>query len=719
MRDVRIDQEGRPCFERSLASQLGLRLPDLLTDDVCIAPEDLYPGARVELHPGTARIHLTLPEDAFDPASRGSGFQQGGRAAILNYSLFARRFQANGTARGYVQAQLEPGFNIDNWVFRSQSTYTRSAEGGGYRQQAAYVQRSVESVKSLLQAGEINGASDGFGGIPILGAQMFSDNAQVRAGTLTVPIQGIAETYAVVELRQRGQLVYRTVVAPGPFSLSDIGALTSSADIEVRVIEEDGRTSRFTLPAPMSSDAVSLPSTYHVGMGRYRSEAYDLTNGKAPWLAYADYAFNLGPKVRLSQSALVANNNYLGVSTQATFATTGSAWFGANVRVARAAGQGVGYEWQVQGSSSLGHGFAGGLSWQKRSRRFMNFEETIFPTDDQAYAFPSSQSLSASLNWSSLRWGAFGYSLSHSRDANGSRTFHSFSTSRKVGRASLNFTFQKGDGTNTAAYLSISMPLGQDFASARFYRRGDAESISANYQGRLTQDVGYQIGASASGEERTLTASAQARTAYAQWSGGMSQTNAGARSMYGMATGSAVLMDDRTIALGASKVADTFAVVKVADVDGVRMTASSGSARTSAWGTALLPAIYPYRQSRIQVDGKSLPLNYRLDTTAIDLNLARGSVTKQSIGAAEMRQLMLQVRLADGSFASVGTSVLDGEGQFMGTVIGEGNVVLTNTDIGKPVFLESSGGRRCEVEYSPPKQFDPDVPYEEVPATCS
>jgi outer membrane usher protein len=170
--------------------------------------------------------------------------------------------------------------------------------------------------------------------------------------------------------------------------------------------------------------------------------------------------------------------------------------------------------------------------------------------------------------------------------------------------------------------------------------------------------------------------------------------------------------------MSSSRVSDTFAVVKIPSVSGIRMNATGGSAKTSVFGTALVPSIHPYRNARIQLDGKSLPFNYRFDTTAIDLKVARGTVSTHVIGARELRQLMLTVRTADGRPARVGSSIFNGDGDFMGTVVGEGNIVLDNEEIGQPVYMDHHG-TRCEIRYDVPARFDPERPYEEAEATCA
>jgi|GEM_PF-933933 len=716
-RDVRFDSEGNVCFDRTLLSQLTLRIPDGLQDGSCANVEQLFPSMRVELQPGLSRVNVLVPDDAFDPAMRQGASLRGGRAALLNYRLFAQQFQGNGSKQNYFQAQLNPGLNIDNWAFRSFGVYTHDTYRSEYQQQDAYAQRNVESMNALLQFGAVSTASDVYGGMPMTGLQLFSDSAQQNAVTLAVPIQGIAATNAVIELRQRGQVVYRTVVSPGPYSLSEVGAISPGADIEVQVTEEDGHVSRYSVPAPMTAGGMDQPATYHMGLGRYRDVWGGTMGVRTPWLAYGDYAFNLSPRLRLSNGALLAQG-YQGASTQATLAADSGAWVGTGLRVSRADDYGSGYEWQLQGSTPLGRNFSGGLSLQSRSRGFAPLDQAVFRYGQGEYPSSFMQSFNASLSWASTRWGAFSYGVSRTRDWGGSATSHTLTAGRKVGPVNANLTVQKSNQGSTAAYLSLSMPLGQDSISTRFYHTANnTNTFAANYQGRPRSDLNYQLDAAKTGDSTRLSASGQARTAYAQVSAGVSQTGAGSRSFYGSASGGVVVTDDRSLATSSSQVGDTFAVVKV-PLSGLDISGAGGNAKTSALGTALIPHISPYRKTQIKVDGKTLPLNYRLDTSTLDMNLARGTVAMQSIGATEMRQLMLQVRMPDNSFAIVGTSVLDEEGNFMGTVVGEGNVVLTNADIGKPIYLAPSGQSRCKVQYDTPEKFNPESPYEEAPATC-
>ncbi|WP_254611953.1 FimD/PapC N-terminal domain-containing protein [Serratia fonticola] len=124
--EVRFGQEGELCLEARLADTLHLRLTSPLGD--CERIESRWPQAQVRVFPGTFRVELTLPEEAFDPDKLRSE-QRGGYAVMLNYDLYGNRMQGSYGNQQSWQAMLEPGLNISNWVIRNRSSYSKSEFG--------------------------------------------------------------------------------------------------------------------------------------------------------------------------------------------------------------------------------------------------------------------------------------------------------------------------------------------------------------------------------------------------------------------------------------------------------------------------------------------------------------------------------------------------------------------------------------------------------------
>jgi outer membrane usher protein FimD/PapC len=163
---------------------------------------------------------------------------------------------------------------------------------------------------------------------------------------------------------------------------------------------------------------------------------------------------------------------------------------------------------------------------------------------------------------------------------------------------------------------------------------------------------------------------------------------------------------------------DTFAVIRFPELAGLRLRGPGGMTVTNKHGYALVPRLSPYQKQVASIDGKSIPITYRVSSSTVELSPARGSVIRRVVNASQLRQLILTVSMPDGRPAPQGAAVLDMSGKLVSTVAGNGNIMLTNEQIGGALQLKTSGGQRCRLDYKPPERFAPNRPYEESDATC-
>ncbi|WP_411026971.1 fimbria/pilus outer membrane usher protein, partial [Salmonella sp. s55044] len=82
-----------------------------------------------------------------------------------------------------------------------------------------------------------------FDSYKIRGAQLESDERMLPESlrNYTPIVRGVADTNARVKITQRGQTIYETVVPPGAFEITDIGAMGYGGDLEMTITEADGR----------------------------------------------------------------------------------------------------------------------------------------------------------------------------------------------------------------------------------------------------------------------------------------------------------------------------------------------------------------------------------------------------------------------------------------------------------------------------------------------
>lgn len=74
--------------------------------------------------------------------------------------------------------------------------------------------------------------------------------------------------------------------------------------------------------------------------------------------------------------------------------------------------------------------------------------------------------------------------------------------------------------------------------------------------------------------------------------------------------------------------------------------------------------------------------------------------------------------MANGNDVPFGASVLNKKGDYMGVIMGEGNLLLSNEQIGDDIILRSPNSDDCIIKYNVPEFFSAESLYEEADAIC-
>jgi outer membrane usher protein len=128
---------------------------------------------------------------------------------------------------------LTSGINIGAWRLRDNSTWTRyenrySSEHQ-WRHLNTYIQRAIIPWRSELSLGDSTTGSEIFDPLSFRGIQLSTDDSMYpdsMRGFAPV-IKGTAGTNATVSIRQNGNVIYRTSVAPGAFVIDDLNPLST------------------------------------------------------------------------------------------------------------------------------------------------------------------------------------------------------------------------------------------------------------------------------------------------------------------------------------------------------------------------------------------------------------------------------------------------------------------------------------------------------------
>ncbi|MDW7803918.1 fimbria/pilus outer membrane usher protein [Providencia rettgeri] len=726
---VSIGERGQLCMTPALQSMLKLKEVEL--NESCVALEDIYPSAKTTAHPNTFTIEILVAESDFDPQLRGDELTYGGSALFSNYRVYGMEIKGLDTQRFY-QGQFDTGFNWHNWILRNNSSFSSGENETQYQFNETTLTRSIAPWRTLMQLGQISSQGSLFGGTPLNGIQFYSDSALQNTNQLVIPVTGVAETASTVEVMQNGRLLYRTLVPAGPFELDRINSVVSGQPLQVSVLQEDGQHQQFTVMTAnqVKKDTLSEPN-YQVGIGQYRQRSSNedidkplIVNAEAQ-ITYqqTDYTagFQFSDRYQSTGGRLAKN-----------WETDYPIGTGFGVQYARNAKK-QGQQWDANVNTSLGM-LSLGLSSLYRTKDYPTLEETLLKDkpekieEDQEQALSSwwqssetQLSNSASLNIGDSHWGRLGYSvgLTQYYGDKSDSVLHTLTYARKIGQVSLNASYQSGNDRDNRFFLNASIPFGrQATMSTQLQRYQNENSVASTFSHRPSNLWGYSVGVNRSQNHNRMSGSLNATTAYSQLSGSGSWNDENNHSMMVSASG-ALAYSNGLIATSPVALGDTFGILSVPGQAGVQInTQGGGTTLTNHFGTAAIPTLPINRKTTVQLDTKNLPLNVRLETTSFDVAVARGTIISREVKATVMKQLLLEISSDDGVVVPSGSSAVDDKGELMGVVMGNGNIMLSNEQIGKPITLRIANQADCLVEYPVPEHFDPNMLYEEASAIC-
>ena len=718
---VNFDQQGNLCFDHALLDAANLLPPGEVQgcDDFLAR----YPQTLVEPDPATLTVSLVVPTDALRPVQQDiSGYETGGFAGLLNYDLsgFYNRFGDDASRFG--SANTEVGFNAGDWIVRSRQVQTWQDGLSRSTHLEAYAQRTFASHQAVLQAGQINLYNPVLSGAQITGVQVLTEHALQEQGQGAL-IQGIANSPAQVEVRQNGALIHSTVVPAGPFTLTDVRRLNTRSDVEVTVKESVGGERRFTVPAAMLGLGLPAPG-YSVAAGRVRNVGD--AKGEDPWVVSGGWTGALHPQLTLGTGVLAASQ-YRSVGASLGWLPWLDSQIQLSTQVSNSQAQEKvsGVQTDLSWSQRLGEQWSISAANSWRSIGYRELEESTYARDDNNRDSRYRDQQSLNLGWSHPRLGAFSAGVSRSANFAGdssSRALASWGTSIGAVSLSASAEWQMGgrQQQDNAVYLNISVPLGESRRLRSWVRNSGGENrtglgLTEQIDDQLSYRVSAEHDSSDHQVETTLGISALPR--YSQLDVSYSRSDAERSSYQGGARGGVVLHGDG-VTFSPYPVRDTFALVSVGDMSGIKLSTPSGPVWTDWQGQAVVPQVAAYGRSPVEVQTRSLPRNADINNGLAMISAGRGAVDRVEFGVGLTRRLLLTVSTDQGAPLPAGASVSSAEGEFI-TLVQEGSQVFLPNVLGQStLWITTPQGSRCQLRYSLPEKADPSVYFETAPARC-
>ena len=719
--DVSFDQQGNLCFDRALLDAANLQLPS--ETEGCQDFLGQYPQSLVEPDPATLTVSLVVPTEALRPVRQDiSGYETGGFAGLLNYDLsgFYNRFGDDASRFG--SANTEVGFNAGDWIVRSRQVQTWQDGLSRSTHLEAYAQRTFASHQAVLQAGQINLYNPVLSGAQITGVQVLTEHALQEQGQ-SAQIQGIANSPAQVEVRQNGALIHSTVVPAGPFVLNDVRRLNTRSDVEVTVKESVGGERRFTVPAAMLGLGLPAPG-YSVAAGRVRNVGG--AEAEAPWVVSAGWTGNLHPQLTLG-SGVLATGEYRSAGASLGWLP----WLDSQIQVStqlsntqsweKVSGVQTDLSWSQRLSERWS--FSAANSW--RSSGYRELEESTYERDGSQRNSRYRDQQSINLGWSHPQLGAFSAGVSRSSTFEGnssSRALAAWGTSIGAVSLSASAEWQMGgrQQQDNAVYLTVSVPLGESRRLRSWVRNsGGQNRTGLGLTEQIDDQLSYRVSAEHDSSDHQVETSVgvSALPRYTQLDLSYSRSDAERSSYQGGARGGVVVHGDG-MTFTPYPVRDTFALVSVGDMSGIKLSTPSGPVWTDWQGQAVVSQVAAYGRSPVEVQTRSLPRNADINNGLAVISAGRGAVDRVEFGVGLTRRMLLTVSDDKGNPMPVGASVTTNTGEFITLVQDASQVFLPNVLDQGALWITTSQGKRCELRYQLPAKADPTVYFETAPARC-
>ncbi|EPZ0120288.1 fimbria/pilus outer membrane usher protein, partial [Providencia stuartii] len=666
-------------------------------------------------------------------------------------------------------ASVRAGANAGPWRLRSTLTHTRFEYSGGLNQSSSTdtqtrfssttLSRDIRALRSILVIGETSTYSDVFDGVPFKGVQLTSSEqmlpTQLRGYAPT--ISGVANSNARITVRQNGNVIYETYVAPGAFYINDIQQAGLSGDYDVTITEADGSERQFVVP--YSSLPVMLRPggwKYELASGRYdgnlttdsrRSDfvlgtaVYGLHNNVTLYggtLLAKDYqslslgsGFSLGNFGALSTDVTHSSAKFSGTAQQGSDRQTGQSYRIRYSKSLMSTGTSVDltalrysteHFYSFSEFNSQGYRLEEGLSPWTLQRRRSSFQTQL----SQQMAEYGSLHFRANRDdyWGSNRT-LTGLSLGYSNSIKG------------IGYGvNYNIDRVKDPRGNWPENRQLSFNVNVPFSL--FSQDKNLQSIYATYSmthdnnGRTQNNTGlsgsvmdgklsYSVSQSWGNQEQT--ANSNVNVGYqgnkGSISGGYSYSNTSQN--INMNASGGVLVHSEGVTFSRT-MGDSVALVSAPGASGVSV--NGGVAVTDWRGYAVSPYLLDYNKNSIGLDPSTLPMDVDLVQSNVNVYPTKGAVVKASfttrIGYQVLMTLKQETKYVP--FGAIATLVSDDGAETINSIVGDsGQVYLTGLPENGKLLVKwgEDAAQQCQVNFDLRNlTMSADMPIRQVSYRC-
>lgn len=622
-----------------------------------------------------------------------------GTGAFMNYDLLGETVRGDTRASGAFEAGVYTRHGVGTSSFVAEA-----AEGGIklLRLETGWTIDRPGSLSSIRIGDAISRAGPHTAPVRFAGIQ-YGRSFAVQPGFVTMPLPGItgsATVPSVVDIYVNNALRGSQTVTPGPFDVSNVPVTSGGGSIDVVTRDMLGRevvTSLDYYAAPDLLQRRLHDFSYEIGFERRRFG--HASNSYGAFTASMTHRYGLSDQVTL-EAHLHASR-----SRQATSARIMAAWTPIGLFSLSAAAS----------RSRYGLGTTFGASFERRTQGLSMGARSELTSSHYTYAgLPAGYEIPrmSAQAFADLPLGraTIGVNILH-RTYRGrpDESLAGLSASLSLGRLGAVQLYARraafgGSQTSVGGSLVLSLG-GRRSASIGHERRGGGSLTSFNFQASPPTGTGSGVRVAATrGAVNSIDAGYRLQTGMAAFGAEVAHAN-GATGLRLSAAGAIGTIGGHAFASRA--LGDSFAAVKVADHEGVRVYADNQLiGKTGRRGMIMLPALRAYEDNRIRIDEGDLPLDVQLAANEVSIRPYARSGAMISFATKRERGVLLSVTREDGSFIPAGSEVrIAGDARSFVAVSG-GEIYVPDL-VGTHHFRARHRGATCSFEVTVPDNDDP------------
>ncbi|MGU3524345.1 fimbria/pilus outer membrane usher protein [Enterobacteriaceae bacterium C23F] len=736
---VKNKQNAEAIFTPQQLQKFGIKTDKPIADSASpLRLGEVIPDSLVTYNGGDLELDIRVPQANLVKFPRGytdpSRWESGMPAAFLDYNANfygSSTGPRNGESRSDGHTSnigLLSGINVGPWRLRQRSniSWYDGKDAPHTESLATYAATDISALKSQLTLGDTNTTGKVFDSFSLRGVQLKSDDRMLPEGLRNYSpiVRGVAESNAKVSITQHGMTVYQTVVPPGPFELTDIGAMGYGGDLQMTITEANGsvRTSTVPFSAP--------PMLLHKDVSSFEllaGEMNDDTLKEKPKVLQGLLQYGLGNNYTVYGGSQISNHYYalsignaintliggLGMDITRAWSevedgrhTSGNSY---NVSFTKFMEQTAtnltmaAYRYSTKGFYSLRDASIArdgrtnddyDVDYRTKERFTATISQTLWDNSTlnftgSLYTYWSSEKTAKqySISWNkSLRYFSFALTAMRTSDE---------------------------DGKYENTYLaSINVPIGRNTNSRPLF-----DSIYSTYSHSSPKSDRFQMNANGSrGDQNELTygIGTSAEKAYQSDSREAVYGNMNYRSpvgQFGMTAGvdsqgssrqlslsamGSVVAHKGGVTLGPSVGDMPFAVVGAKGAKGAKMFNGQGS-QIDGRGYAIVPSLTAYRENSIALDYRSVPDNVDVLQSQRTVVPREGAIVGVDMKTIEGTPIVLVIRDEQHNPIPVGSELVDDKGINQG-VSGQGGMAFVRGwDPASGNLFAVSGKDKCRI----------------------